>query len=255
MEFKDRVVLITGAAGGIGRETARAFATEGARLSLVDLRREMLEETARELGLAEGNYLLFPADVSREEEVEGFVRGTKEAFGKIDVFFNNAGVEGKVAPITDYPAEDLEAVLAVNLKGVFYGLKHVLRVMKEQGWGAIVNTSSIAGLKGLPQTAAYNASKAAVISLTRTAAVEFAAWGIRVNAVCPAPTNTRMIRALEEGFSPADPAAARQHLTGLIPLGRYAEPEEIARAVLFLASDRASFVTGTVLEVVGGMTA
>ncbi|MGB9887972.1 MAG: SDR family NAD(P)-dependent oxidoreductase [Moorellales bacterium] len=255
MRFKDKVVLITGAAGGIGRETAAALAAEGARLSLVDLEGEPLERVRQELGLAAERCLLLTADVTDETQVEAYVRQTREKWGRIDVFLNNAGVEGGVAPLSEYPAEALNRVIDVNFKGAFFGLKHVLRVMKEQGSGVVVNVSSIAGLKGLPLTSAYNATKAAVISLTKTAAVEFAPFGIRVNAVCPALVNTRMMRSLEAGFSPEDPEAARRQLAEKVPLGRYSEPREVAAAVLFLASEESSFITGTALEVVGGMTA
>lgn len=255
MSFANKVVLITGAAGGIGKVTARAFAREGARLGLVDLDLAALEKTARELDLPEGSYLLIPADVTKEEQVQGYVQKVKDTFGRIDVFFNNAGIEGAVALTTDYPSDDFDRVIAVNLKGVFLGLKYVLRVMAEQKSGSIINTSSIAGLKGLPNTCAYNASKYAVIGFTKTAAVEFARSGVRVNAVCPALVNTRMMRSLEKGFSPADPEAAKRALAEKVPMGRYSEAEEVAEAVLFLASEKASFTTGTIMPVDGGLSA
>ncbi|MEG6567927.1 SDR family NAD(P)-dependent oxidoreductase [Thermoanaerobacterium saccharolyticum] len=255
MTFQDKVVLITGAAGGIGKETAKSFAAEGAKLALVDLNMDALEKAAQDLNLQKENYLLICADVSKEEQVQQYVKKAKDHFGKIDVFFNNAGVEGKVAPITDYPSDSLDLIIDVNIKGVFYGLKYVLRVMKEQGFGSIINTSSIAGLKGMPNTSAYNASKAAVIALTKTAAVEYAGLGIRVNAVCPALVNTRMMRSLEKEFNPEDSQAAKEFLTKSVPLGRYSEPKDVSEAVLFLASEKASFITGIALEVVGGMTA
>lgn len=255
MSFHGKVVLITGAAGGIGKETAKAFASEGAKLALVDLNMDALEKAAQDLNLEKENCLLICADVSKEDQVQQYVKKTKDRFGRIDVFFNNAGVEGKAAPITEYPSDSLDLIIDVNIKGVFYGLKHVLRVMKEQRSGSIINTSSIAGLKGMPNTSAYNASKAAVIALTKTAAVEYAGLGIRVNAVCPALVNTRMMRSLEKEFNPDDPQAAKEFLTKAVPLGRYSEPQDVAQAVLFLASEKASFITGIALEVVGGMTA
>ncbi|PLR87828.1 MULTISPECIES: SDR family NAD(P)-dependent oxidoreductase [Bacillus] len=255
MSFSDKVVLVTGAAAGIGKESVKAFADQGAKVVLVDLDIGTLKATAKELELQEGNYLLVAADVSKEEEVEQYVQKTVEQFGSIDVFFNNAGVEGKVLPITDYPAETLDLVLNVNVKGVFFGLKHVLRIMKEQKSGAVINNSSVAGLSGSPNVSAYIASKHAVIGLTKAAAVEVAQFGVRVNAVCPSPVNTRMMRSLESGFSPDDAEAAKEQLTQTIPLKRYGESADVANLVLFLASEQASFITGVACPVDGGLTA
>lgn len=255
MSFIDQIVLITGAAGGIGKEAANVFANEGATLALVDLYQSDLEKVVQELNLQKHKYLLLPADVTKEEQVEKFVQKTKASFGKIDVFFNNAGIEGKVAPITDYPSDIFETVMNVNVMGVFYGLKHVLRVMKEQKYGSVINTSSIGGLRGFPGTSAYIASKFAIIGLTKTAALESAGDGIRVNAICPAPINTRMMRDLEKGMAPENPDAAIERFLSIIPMGRYGEPQEVAKAVRFLASKEASFITGTALEVDGGLLA
>ncbi len=252
--LKDKVVIISGAANGIGKEAVKGFANQGAKVALVDLNMAALEKVAQEFNLRKGSYLLLPADVSKEEQVQQYVQKTKDTFGKIDVFFNNAGVEGAINLITDYPAEALEAVVNVNIKGVFYGLKYVLRVMAEQKSGSIINTSSIGGLKGMPTTSAYVASKHAIIGLAKSAALEFAGSGVRVNAICPAMTNTRMMRSIESGTSD-DPNAAKDQFTGMIPLGRYGEPNDIVQAVLFLASENASFITGAVLAVDGGFTA
>ncbi len=252
--LKDKVVIISGAANGIGKEAVKGFANQGAKVALVDLNMAALEKVAQEFNLRKGSYLLLPADVSKEEQVQQYVQKTKDTFGKIDVFFNNAGVEGAINLITDYPAEALEAVVNVNIKGVFYGLKYVLRVMAEQKSGSIINTSSIGGLKGMPTTSAYVASKHAIIGLAKSAALEFAGSGVRVNAICPAMTNTRMMRSIESGTSD-DPNAVKDQFIGMIPLGRYGEPNDIVQAALFLASENASFITGAVLAVDGGFTA
>jgi NAD(P)-dependent dehydrogenase (short-subunit alcohol dehydrogenase family) len=252
--LKDKVVIISGAANGIGKEAVKGFANQGAKVALVDLNMAALEKVAQEFNLRKGSYLLLSADVSKEEQVQQYVQKTKDTFGKIDVFFNNAGVEGAINLITDYPAEALEAVVNVNIKGVFYGLKYVLRVMAEQKSGSIINTSSIGGLKGMPTTSAYVASKHAIIGLAKSAALEFAGSGVRVNAICPAMTNTRMMRSIESGTSD-DPNAVKDQFIGMIPLGRYGEPNDIVQAALFLASENASFITGAVLAVDGGFTA
>ncbi len=255
MEFKDKVVLITGAAGGIGKKTAQLFAREGAKLGLVDLSKEALESTISELGLEKGRALTLPADVSNEQQVMDYVKQTKQAFGRIDVFFNNAGIEGRFAMITDLKGEDVDKVYNVNVKGVFYGLKHVIPVMKEQKAGAIVNTSSVAGLMGSPGLGAYVMSKHAVLGWTKTAALESAEFSIRINAICPAPINTRMMRSIEAGASPQNAKAAQEAFAQTIPMKRYGEAEEVAQLVLFLASDRASYITGSYYTIDGGMSA
>lgn len=255
MSFANKVVLITGAAGGIGKETVKAFASEGAKLALVDLNRDALQQTAQDLELKEGNYLLLPANVAKEEQVQDYVQKTKDTFGRIDVFFNNAGVEGAISLITDYPTEALNTVIDVNFKGAFWGLKYVLRVMAEQKSGSIVNMASIAGLKGMPYTSVYVATKHAVVGFTKSAAIEYATSGIRVNAVCPAMVNTRMMESIEQGISPDNPNAAKDELLKGLPMGRYSEPREIADVVLFLASDKASFLNGIAMPIDSGMIA
>lgn len=197
MDLTGKVVLITGATGGIGKETARLFAKQGAKLALVDLDDQALESLAKELELED--YLLQTADVTSEDQVENFVQQTKKKYGKIDVFFNNAGIEGKVAPITETSSEDLDKVLNVNIKGVFFGLKHVMAIMMEQRSGSIINSASITGLRGSIGLAPYATSKHAVLGLTKTAALESAGMGIRVNAICPGYVDTRMMQAIEGG--------------------------------------------------------
>lgn len=187
--------------------------------------------------------------------MKNYVKKTVEKFGRIDVFFNNAGIEGKVAPITEQKVEDLDKVLAVNVRGVFLGLKHVLAVMKEQGSGSVINTSSVAGLSGSPNVTPYIASKHAVVGLTKATAVEVAPYKVRVNSVHPSPVNTRMMRSLEEGFAPGQAEAAKADMEKSIPLGRYGESEDISNLVLFLASDESAFITGVQYRVDGGMGA
>lgn len=252
--LKDKVALITGGAAGIGLETARLFLGVGARVALVDLDDDDLSDAARDLGNPD-DLLTIAADVSSVEDSKRYVAQTVEAFGRIDVFFNNAGIEGKVAPLVDQKIEDFDRVLAVNVRGAFLGLQHVLPVMIGQKSGSVINTSSIAGLKGGPNVAPYITSKHAVVGLTRAAAIEAAGHNVRVNSVHPSPVNTRMMRSLEEGFNPGHGEEVKQQLADTIPLGRYGESLDIANLVLFLASDESAFITGAQYPVDGGMAA
>ena len=251
--LKDKIALITGGAAGIGLETARLFLQEGARVALVDLRAEDLKKAAESLGSAD--VLTVAADVSSPEDTARYVRETVERFGRIDIFFNNAGIEGKVAPLAEQKIEDFDRVIAVNVRGPFLGLQHVLPVMMQQKSGSIINMSSIAGLKGSPNVAPYITSKHAVVGLTRAAAVEAAGANVRVNSVHPSPVNTRMMRSLEDGFSPGHGDEVKNQLASTIPLGRYGESADIANLVLFLASDESAFITGAQYPVDGGMAA
>ena len=253
-KLNGKTAIITGGAGGIGKETAKLFLQHGAKVVLVDLFEEALLKTKEELnGL--GEVVIVQADVSNEAHVENYVKETLNRFGKIDIFFNNAGIEGKVAPVTEQKVEDFDNVLAVNVRGVFLGLKHVLKVMTEQGYGSVINSSSVAGLHGSPNVTPYIASKHAVVGLTKATAVEVAHAGVRVNSVHPSPVNTRMMRSLEEGFAPGHAEAVKEDLAKAIPLGRYGEVADIANLVLFLASDDSSFITGSQYRVDGGMGA
>ncbi len=254
MDFTGKVALITGGANGIGQAAAQGFARLGARIVIVDRDEAAGEATA--LGIREqgGEARFVAADVTRSADVQGYVRATLDAYGAIDCFFNNAGIEGTVVPLVDYDEAVFDAVIAVNLKGVFLGLRHVLPIMLRQGRGAVVNTASTAGLVGSPGLSAYVASKHGVLGLTRSAAGEVGAAGVRVNAVCPGPTDTRMIQSLVEQSSPGDHEAAAARYRASIPLGRYATVKEVTDVVLFLCSDLASSVTAAHFVVDGGRT-
>lgn len=255
MDFSGQVAVVTGAANGIGRATALAFASRGAKIVAVDRDAAGAEKLAREIAEKGGTALAVAADVTKSADVARYVKAAVDAYGRIDCFFNNAGIEGKVTPIAEYDEEIFDAVIGVNVKGVFLGLRHVLPVMIAQGRGAVVNTASVAGITGTPGIAPYVASKHAVIGLTKSVAGEVARQGIRVNAVCPGPVDTRMIHSLEQMINPDDPAAVNARYQGSIPLGRYATPEEIANTVLFLCSEFASSITGAQYVVDGGRTA
>ena len=250
-KFENKVVLITGGSGGIGQATAKLFLDEGAKVAIVGTNDEKLAKVKEELG----DVLTIKANVANEDEVKNYVDKTVEKYGRIDVFFNNAGIEGKVSPIIDQSVEDFKKVLDINVIGVFLGLKYVIPIMQKQGSGSIINTSSVAGLMGSPGVSPYVASKHAVIGITKTVALELAKENIRVNSIHPAPVETRMMRSLEEGFNPEDVESAKKALEESIPLGRYGTPEEIAKLVLFLGSDDSSFITGAQYVIDGGLTA
>lgn len=255
MDFTGKVALITGGGGGIGRATALGFALRGAKVMVVDSDANLGETTVQIVTQQGGAASFVHADVTKSAAVQDYVAKTLTAYGRIDCFFNNAGIEGKVAPTQDYDEAIFDQVIAVNLKGVFLGLRHVLPVMLKQGAGAIVNTASVAGLFGAPGMPAYVASKHAVLGLTKTASSDVAAQGVRVNAICPGPVETRMMRSLESQRNPADPESMHTAYAAGIPTGRYATPEEIAGAVLYLCSDLSTDVTGIHIVIDGGRSA
>ncbi len=254
MDFSGKVALVTGGGNGIGRAACVAFAKQGAKVVAVDRDGAAAEATAGIIRQNGGDATAVTADVTKSADVKSYVKAAIDKYGRIDCFFNNAGIEGKVSPIAEYDEAVFDAVIGVNVKGVFLGLRHVLPEMIRQGGGAIVNTASVAGLVGTPGMPAYVASKHAVIGLTKTAAGEVARQGIRVNAVCPGPVDTRMIHALEAQLSPGDPASVNQRYQASLPTGRYSTVEEIANMVLFLCSDLASNTTGGQFVVDGGRT-
>jgi NAD(P)-dependent dehydrogenase (short-subunit alcohol dehydrogenase family) len=252
MDFAGKVVLITGAGGGIGRATALAFAARGAKVVVVDFDAKLGEESAALVRQAGGQARFVQADVTKSAEVRAYVQAALDEYGRIDCFFNNAGIEGKVVPIQEYDEDAFDAVIAVNLKGVFLGLRHVLPVMLKQGGGTVVNTASVAGLFGGPGMPAYVASKHGVLGLTKVASADVAGQGVRVNAVCPGPVETRMMRSLESQRNPNDPGAIADAMRAGMPTGRYTLPEEVANMVLYLCSDLSGNVTGTQFVVDGG---
>jgi NAD(P)-dependent dehydrogenase (short-subunit alcohol dehydrogenase family) len=255
MDFHGKVALITGAGNGIGRAAALGFAKGGAKVVVVDRDQAAGEATAGILRQQGSEALFLAADVTRSADVQNYVKLALDAYGSIDCFHNNAGIEGSVALTHEYDEEMFDRVMAVNVKGVFLGLRHVLPVMLKQGHGAVVNTASVAGLVASPGMPAYVASKHAVIGLTKTAAGEVARSGVRVNAVCPGPIDTRMIHSLESMLSPDDPGSVGARYQANIPIGRYGTAEEVANLVLFLSSDLASNITGAQYVVDGGRSA
>lgn len=248
----DKVALITGATGGIGLAAARLFSAEGAKLVLVDLDQEALDRAVASLG---NQAIGIAADVTDDDASAATVRAAIERFGRLDIAFLNAGIEGAIANLPEYPLDMYERVMAVNVRGVFLGLRHAIPAMRQGGGGSIVITASLAGLRGTPRISAYVASKHAVVGLMKAAALECAQYGIRVNTINPAPIATRMIEALEEGYAPGAAAAVKQKMEKAVPLRRYGQPDEVARLALFLASDEASYITGNVYPVDGGMSA
>jgi len=253
--FDGQVVAITGAAAGIGREAALRFAAEGAAVVLVDLPGDGLGETAKMVEAAGGRALAVTADVTDEAQVQSYVSAAIDTFGGLDALINNAGIEGQVGPLTALDASAFDRVLAVNVRGVWLGMKHAAPAIAARGGGAIVNTSSVAGLGGTPGVIAYGASKHAVVGMTKTAAIELAPMNIRVNAVCPSPVETRMMRSLEAGMNPDDPEAVHALMAAGIPLGRYGESSDVVALMCFLCSDDAVFLTGAAIPIDGGMRA
>ncbi len=252
MDFSGKVAVVTGGGNGIGRAVVLGFARHGAKVLVVDRDGEAAATVARSAGT---NAIAFAADVTKSADVQGYVKAALDAFGAIDCFHNNAGIEGKVAHTADYDEAVFDQVMAVNTKGVFLGLRHVLPVMIRQGRGAVVNTASVAGLVGTVGMPAYVASKHAVLGLTKVAAGEVGPQGIRVNAVCPGPIDTRMVRDLAAQVSPNNPESVAERYAAGIPLRRYGTAEEVANVVLFLCSDLAGNVTGAHYVVDGGRTA
>ncbi|MGI9520475.1 MAG: SDR family NAD(P)-dependent oxidoreductase [Hyphomicrobiaceae bacterium] len=255
MQFRGASVVITGGSGGIGGATAHAFAKAGADVAVVDIDSTAVKIIVDEVRTYGNHAIGVVADVTKSTEVARYVADALDAFGKIDCFFNNAGIEGLVAPITEYDEDTFDDVMRVNVRGVFLGMKHVLPAMIARGAGAVVNTASVAGLVGTPGMSTYCASKHAVLGMMKSVSGEVARSGVRVNAICPGPVQTRMIDDVQKLINPEDPLGVKARYEGAIPSGRYSQPDEIADIVLFLCSDAAKNVTGMHFTIDGGRTA
>ncbi len=246
-----QIAVVTGAGSGMGRVTSIKLAKEGKKLVLVDFNAPAAEETLNLIKQEHGEGIVVQADVSKNADVERYVQAALDTYGRIDIFFNNAGVISKPNLLADTPEEEFDRVIAVNFKGVFLGMKHVLKVMEEQGSGVIINTASTAGVKPEHSVSVYSASKHAVVSLTKSAAMEYSSKGIRIVAVCPGGVQTNLVAGFQKSIEE----------TGHVPeiqyprIGRMAEAEEIANVVAFLASPEASYMTGSIVVVDGGLTA
>jgi NAD(P)-dependent dehydrogenase (short-subunit alcohol dehydrogenase family) len=245
-----KVALVTGGGSGIGRATALVFAREGAKVVVADVVVEGGEETVRLVKQAGGEAVFVKADMAKAADVEAMVKKAVETYGRLDCAHNNAGVEGATGKTADYVEADWDRVIAINLTGVWLCMKYEIAQMLKQGGGAVVNTASDAGLLGVPQMPAYVASKHGVVGLTKTAALEYAKSGIRVNAVCPGVIKTPMV----ERITGQRPGRA-ERMAAVEPVGRMGKPEEIAEAVVWLCSEAASFVTGLPMPVDGGIAA
>ena len=242
--FPGKVAFVTGAASGIGRAAAVAFAAEGARVAILDRTADALHETAQAIRDAGGEVLALACDVSMPDQVEAAVARTVDVFGRLDIAFNNAGVENTATPVAEIALDEWDRILGVNLRGTFVCMKHEIAQMLRQGGGVVVNTSSGAGVRGVAGGSAYAASKHAIIGLTKSAALDYAAANIRVNAVLPGNIATPMMDRFTGGDT--------QKAIDLEPVGRLGTPEEIAEAVLWMSSDLGAFVTGASIAIDGG---
>lgn len=245
-----KVAIVTGGGSGIGRASALLFAREGAHVVVADIDAGRAAAVAGEITGAGGQAIAAPTDVSRPDHVEAMVRAAVDTYGRLDVLFNNAGIEGEPGLLADSSIENWQRVLAVNLTGVYLGMKFGIAAMLKKGGGSIINTSSVAGLVGFPATAAYCASKGGVIQLTRSAALDYARQGVRVNAICPGVIDTPMVQKVA-----VTAPAMLEMVKEQTPVGRMGTPEEVAGMALFLASDESAFCTGAVFVIDGGWVA
>ncbi|HXG20272.1 MAG TPA: glucose 1-dehydrogenase [Methylomirabilota bacterium] len=246
--LKNRVALITGGASGIGRATCVLFAREGAKVMVADYAAEGGNETVRQIKAAGGDAAFVRVDVSKSAEVQNMIVTTVKTYGRVDILFNNAGIEGPSAKLANYKEEDWDRVIAIDLTAVYLGMKYVIPEMIKQGGGVIISTASVAGLVGFPGSGAYAAAKAGVINLTRMAALEYADKNIRVNCICPGIIDTPMVDRVVGG-------RPKERVVKAEPIGRLGKPEDIANAALFLASDESSFATGAPFVIDGGYVA
>lgn len=254
--LQDKVILITGGGSGLGQATAYRMAREGAKLSLVDINEKGLEETKNHIlkETPKAEVLTVVANVAKESDVENYVKATMDKYGRIDGFFNNAGIEGKQNPTEDFASDEFARVISINLDGVFYGLKHVLKVMRQQGFGSVVNTASVGGTRGVGNQSGYAASKHGVIGLTRNSAVENGQYGITINAIAPGAIMTPMVENSLRQMAPDNPEEAGKQFVSTNPAKRFGRPEEVASVVSFLLSGEASFVNAAVINIDGGQS-
>ncbi|WP_156291398.1 glucose 1-dehydrogenase [Oceanobacillus salinisoli] len=254
--FDDKVVLITGAGSGLGQASALQSAKEGAKLSLVDLNEEGLQETKQKVSevAPEAEVLLVTANVAEEDEVKNYVDKTVEKFGKIDGFFNNAGIEGKQNLTEDFGSEEFNKVVSINLNGVFYGMQYVLKVMKEQGSGSIVNTASVGGIRGVGNQSGYAASKHGVVGLTRNSAIEYGQFGVSINAIAPGAIMTPMVEGSLKQIGGDNWEEVGKQFVEPNPMKRFGKPEEVGYLVAFLLSDESRFINAAVITIDGGQS-
>lgn len=254
--FEDKVVLITGAGSGLGQATALQVAKEGAKLALVDLNEKGLEDTKAKINQVAPNakMLLVTANVADEKAVQNYVDQTVEKYGKIDGFFNNAGIEGKQNLTEDFGIDEFEKVLSVNLKGVFYGLKYVLKVMKQQGYGSVVNTASVGGIRGVGNQSGYAASKHGVVGLTRNSGIEYGQYGVSVKAIAPGAIMTPMVEGSLQQIDPENWEEVGRQFVQPNPMKRFGKPEEVGYLVAFLLSYQADFINAVVIPIDGGQS-
>lgn len=254
--FDGKVILITGAGSGLGRASALQVAKEGANLSLVDLNTASLEETkSKVLEVApNAEVLLITANVTDEKAVEQYVNETVEKFEKIDGFFNNAGIEGKQSLTEDFGIEEFQKVVNINLNGVFYGLKYVLKVMRKQGFGSIVNSASVGGIRGIGNQSGYAASKHGVVGLTRNSGIEYGQYGISIKAIAPGAIMTPMVEASLKQIDQDNWEEVGKQFVEPNPMKRFGKPEEVGYLVAFLLSDQSRFINAVVIPIDGGQS-
>ncbi|MED4128181.1 SDR family oxidoreductase [Shouchella miscanthi] len=254
--FEEKVIIITGGGSGLGRAAAKQMASEGATLVLVDLNMAGLEETKQVIIDENPNATveLVEANVANEEDVQKYVQYTKDTFGKIDGFFNNAGVEGKQNLTEDYGIEEFQKVVDINLNGVFYGMKHVLKIMKEQGFGSIVNTASVGGIRGVGNQSGYAASKHGVVGLTKNSGIEYGQFGVSIKAIAPGAIMTAMVEGSLRQIGGDNWEEAGKEFVKANPMLRFGKPEEVAYLVAFLLSHQADFINATVIPIDGGQS-
>lgn len=249
--FEDKVVIVTGAASGLGEATAERLSQEGAKLVLVDINIDALEALANKL---DGETLTVKANVAKLEDVKGYVEKTVEKFGRIDGFFNNAGIEGKQNLTEDFGADEFHKVVSINLDGVFFGMAEVLKVMREQGFGSIVNTASVGGIRGVGNQSGYAASKHGVVGLTRNSAVEYGQYGIQINAIAPGAIMTAMVEGSLRQMGGDDWEKVGEEFVSVNPMKRFGKPDEVAALAAFLLSGESLFVNGAVITIDGGQS-